>query len=44
MIALARLLLRLELRRLERGLAGPFDAGLSRRIDAVVAALEALAG
>ncbi|HZF03676.1 MAG TPA: hypothetical protein VE932_05015 [Patescibacteria group bacterium] len=41
-LALARLLLRLERRRLELVTFGPFDARRSRRLDAVVAALEAL--
>lgn len=44
MIALARWLRRLELRRLERRIDRQhFDAGLSGQIDRVVAALDALA-
>ncbi len=43
MIFLARLLLRLELRRLSRRTTGPFDRDLSSRIDRVGAALDALA-
>ena len=42
MIRLARLLLRLELRRLKRGLTRHYDGAVSRRIDAVVLALEAI--
>lgn len=44
MIFLARLLLRLELRRLSRRTYGPFCRCLSGRIDRVVTALETLGG
>ena len=40
-VRLARWLLRRELRRLERHLDGDYDDAVSRRIDAVVIALEA---
>lgn len=44
MIRLARWLLRLELRRLERRIdRAHFDAGLSGRIDAIIWALQVLA-
>ena len=43
MIALARLLLRFELRRAEWALDHPYDGHSSRRIDALRIALEALA-
>jgi len=43
MIALARLLLRLERHRLEWGIAQPFDRRRSLRLDRVIVALEALA-
>jgi hypothetical protein len=42
-VALARLLLRFERRRLELATFGPFDSRKSGRLDRVVAALEALA-
>jgi hypothetical protein len=42
-VALARLLLRLERRRLERATYGQYDSRRSKRLDAVVVALEALA-
>jgi hypothetical protein len=41
-IALARVLLRLERRRLERWTTGPFERRRSLQLDRVVAALEAL--
>jgi len=42
-LALARRLLRAELRALEARMAEPFDRDLSLQIDAIVVALQALA-
>jgi hypothetical protein len=42
LVAIARLALRLEKRRLECAVALPYDAAASRTLDRVVAALEAL--